>query len=109
MIQLLSLKIGPRTKLQANPPRMSHLPETELLEKLTISSIEVGALYAHYRDLQNPYRVIALGMIEATEEPSVIYRKDDSSVVWVRTIKSWTEMVTVEETQVPRFQKIEQL
>ena len=90
-----------------------HLSEKELLAQLEQARKEVvvGDLYAHYRDLKNPYRVIDLAILEATQEPSVLYRKENassalSSIVWVRPLSSWLEKVNFEGTMTPRFQKI---
>jgi hypothetical protein len=87
-----------------------HLSEQELSAQLEKAHqrVKVGALYAHYRDLKNPYRVVGLGIIEATEEVGVIYQKDvGSKITWVRPLNSWIEKVSFENQMVPRFQKVE--
>jgi hypothetical protein len=90
-----------------------HLSEKELLDQLEQARKEVvvGALYVHYRDRRNPYRVIDLAILEASQEPSVLYKKESassdlSSITWVRPLSSWLEKVDFEGSMVSRFQKI---
>lgn len=90
-----------------------HLSQTELLSLLDAAhkKIQVGSLYAHYRDPQNPYKVINLAIIEATQEPAVVYQKEYGSdglrsVTWIRPLASWLEMVSFNGVMVPRFRKI---
>lgn len=90
-----------------------HLSEKELLSQLEQArlAIEIGGIYVHYRDRQTRYKVLGLGMIEATQEPAVIYQKEFGSdglksVTWIRSVSSWLEKVSVGCTFVPRFQKI---
>jgi len=91
----------------------NHLSEEELAAQLeqAKNQVEIGAIYAHYRDPKNIYKVVGIGVIDATQEPGVIYKKERGSdfmksVLWVRSIHIWLEQVTVEGTLVPRFQKV---
>ncbi len=90
-----------------------HLSERELILQLEAAkeAVEVGAVYAHYRDLQNRYRVVGLAIIEATQEPGVLYQKESGSaalksIVWVRPLASWLDKVDVDGSPIPRFQKV---
>lgn len=88
---------------------IEHLTEQELAEQLEKARqlVKIGALYAHYRDLKNPYKVVGLGIIEATEEVGVIYRKEsDSEITWIRPLSSWIEKVSFENQMIPRFQEV---
>ncbi len=67
--------------------------------------VEVGGTYVHYRSPDKPYKVLAVALLEATEEPSVVYQALHNSVVWVRALDSWLSMVSHEGRMVPRFQK----
>lgn len=84
--------------------------ETELFHQLELAhkQIEVGAVYAHYRN-RTLYKVINLTIIEATQEVGVLYEKESGSfplIPWIRPISSFLEKVLVENTLVNRFQKI---
>lgn len=90
-----------------------HLSEGDLALQLEQAGkvIEVGGLYAHYRDPKSPYKVIALAIIEATQEVGVAYRKEFGSdvmrsITWIRPLTSWLEKVDFEGRIVPRFQKV---
>lgn len=81
-----------------------HKTQADLLHQMkeVESEVEVGALYSHYRDLENPYTVIAVGLLEFSEEPAVVYEKD--SIIWIRSLSSWKEEVLLEDgSLVPRF------
>lgn len=90
-----------------------HLSESELLAQLEKArkKVEIGALYLHYRNPTQPYKVLDLAIIEATQEVGVIYRKENGSkalqlVVWIRPLSSFLEKIPFEGKQVERFKKI---
>jgi hypothetical protein len=65
-------------------------------------------IYEHYKG--NQYEVIGTGLLEATEEPVVIYRAlydNPMSEYWVRTVADFSEQVNVNGQTVPRFRKVE--
>ena len=67
--------------------------------------VQIGKLYKHFKGTE--YRVIGLGMNEATEEDVVIYKKDGSDKYFVRTVESFLSEVDNEKypdiTQKYRF------
>jgi hypothetical protein len=65
--------------------------------------VEIGARYVHYKDLNAPYTVMGIGLIESTQEPAVIYQK--GFLTWIRPLTSWLETVDVEDAKIPRFQR----
>lgn len=88
-----------------------HLSEDQLLASLDRARaiVEVGAVYSHYRDSQAKYRVMGIAIIEATQEPGVIYQKESGSLrgtTWIRPVRSWLELVETESGTVPRFQRV---
>lgn len=92
---------------------VGHLSEEQLLSALKEAEacVGIGKLYRHYRSSQGAYRVTGLGIIEATQEVGVVYRKEGGSealqsMTWIRPLSSWCEAVDFEGTKVPRFQKI---
>ena len=53
-----------------------HLPEKILTQRLdnAARSIEVGASYYHYKQPNHTYTVMQLAIMEATDQPCIIYR-----------------------------------
>jgi L-cysteate sulfo-lyase len=90
-----------------------HLSEEELLLQLERAQAvaEIGAIYTHYRDSQSRYKVIGLTIIEATQEPGVLYQKESDShdlktFTWMRPLHSWIEKIPIDGNSVPRFRKV---
>lgn len=81
--------------------------QLQALLKEASQKVEVGAYYAHYRNLKEPYKVLGLCLLEGTEEVAVLYQKEGKDALpWVRALSSWQESVLVEGKAVPRFQKV---
>lgn len=58
---------------------------------------EIGKVYKHYRGER--YKVLAIGRIESTREPVVIYQHEgfpSQSHTWVRPTREWWEKFEVE-------------
>lgn len=69
--------------------------------------VRVGETYVHYRSKDKKYKVIAVGLLEANEEPCVVYQAlYGDHLVWIRAVKVFVEYVDFEGKQVLRFQKI---
>jgi len=86
---------------------MTHISHTELNKKIAEASqsVELGAIYKHYKYPERDYLVEKLAIQEATEKICVIY-KDISSLSalsFVRDLDSWLETVEWEGKKVPRF------
>ena len=68
--------------------------------------VEVGARYMHYKQMY--YTVEDIAILEATNEPAVIYRAEyDKRLVFVRPLSAWLETVEWQGKMVPRFIKVE--
>lgn len=70
-----------------------------------METVEPG-IYEHYKG--GRYEVIGIGLIEATEEPAVIYKalyENSLSEYWIRSVPSFLETVEVDGKTVPRFKK----
>jgi hypothetical protein len=90
---------------------MAHTTQEELALKVTEAEkqVEVGGVYAHYKDSTKRYRVLNIGLIEDTEEVCVIYQAmygEGKRLVWVRPLDVWLAKVETESGEVSRFQKI---
>lgn len=92
---------------------MGHLSKDELQDRIShaIQQIEVGGTYYHYKDIdkRHPYQVVSIGLLEANEQPVVIYQEAKANgLVWVRPLKGkdgWLDQVEVGSGLVSRFQK----
>jgi hypothetical protein len=66
--------------------------------------IKTGDKYFHYKNPDRFYEILAVGLIESSEEPCVVYRAlYGDKVVWVRTIANFLEKVEVGGKKVKRF------
>lgn len=69
--------------------------------------VEVGALYYHYRTPTQHYRVLAIALDEATEQPCVVYQAMyGEKLIWVRTLDAWCDQVECQGEIFSRFIKI---
>lgn len=88
---------------------MGHAAQEELLAKVTEAKkqVEEEALYFHYRNPSQHYKVLYVGLLEATEEPCVVYRAlYGDQLVWARALSVWLDLVDTPQGKVPRFQKV---
>lgn len=89
---------------------MAHISDDQLAERIIKAEkkVKVGAQYVHYKHSNQSYTVIALGLLEGTEEPCVVYRRNDEpKLTWVRSVNDWLSSVETEDgSRVPRFSKI---
>ena len=92
----------------------AHLDEKALIERLetAYALVQVGGRYVHYRNDTYTYKVIGLGILEATQEPAVLYQMEYGSealrsTTWIRPLRSWLELIPVEDEKIPRFRRVE--
>jgi hypothetical protein len=70
--------------------------------------VTVGAKYSHYKRKEDSYLVRDIAILEATDEPCVIYQTEyGDKVTFVRPVPSWLGMVDLQGESVPRFSKID--
>lgn len=90
---------------------MAHKEQRNLLSDLKKlkSKIKVGDRYYHYKHPDQFYHIVALGFIEATEEPCVVYEAEyGDKLTWVRTESKFFAKVDTEGgSPVDRFTKVE--
>jgi len=90
---------------------MAHKDTTQLLRELQSlkKKVKIGDKYSHYKHPDKFYRIVALGFIESTEEPSVVYQAEyGEKMTWIRTEKEFFSKATLEDgTKVDRFRKAE--
>jgi hypothetical protein len=92
---------------------VDHKPFATLAEELQSAAqqVEVGALYAHYKNPDAPYKVIGFAIWEETDEVAVLYEAQEDSaqrVVFARLLSVWLETVEWEGKTVSRFTKMAQ-
>ena len=89
--------------------QVDHRPLSVLAGYLTAASrqVEVGGLYAHYKNPDKPY-VSDLVILEATDEVAVLYtpQYENTPVTFARALSNWLETVEWEGKTVPRFTKV---
>lgn len=88
---------------------MAHKNQTELEKELNQANqkVLVGRIYSHYKNPQNHYQVIALGVQEATDKICVIYQAQyGGKFIFVRDLDNWLEIVDVKNNKIPRFELV---
>ncbi|HYH74790.1 MAG TPA: DUF1653 domain-containing protein [Candidatus Saccharimonadales bacterium] len=89
-------------------PAHEYLSQDQLADRLATAQQQVmaGARYMHYK--QHIYKVLAVALLEADNEPCVVYQAEyGEAVTWVRPVSSWMQTVTVDGKTVPRFTKLD--
>jgi hypothetical protein len=88
---------------------MAHLDQDALAALVAEgeSKVTVGATYAHYKHPDMQYKVLSIALIEANDEPAVVYEAQyGAKVIFVRPVSVWLEAVEWQGKTVPRFTKI---
>ncbi len=87
--------------------QIDHTPYSELQARVRDAEkkVVVGAKYYHYKNPQELYDLVGVGLLEATEQPCVMYRNEEKGVTWVRTLENFLEDVEVDGKKAPRFTK----
>lgn len=88
---------------------MAHKKASELSELLrqAKTKIAVGAMYAHYKNPDLLYKVTQIAVLEASDEPCVIYQAQyGPKFSFVRPVSSWLDQVKWQNQTVPRFTKV---
>lgn len=90
---------------------IKNMAEKESLEQLeqklqnVATHVEVGARYKHYKG--HDYTVLQLAILEATNEPCVVYQAEyGNKLIFVRPVSSWVEEVESEGKRIKRFEKL---
>ena len=69
--------------------------------------VTAGSMYAHYKHPDQRYKVMGLVILEATDEPGVIYQAQyGNNISFVRPLASWLETVLHNGKHVARFTKV---
>lgn len=67
-----------------------------------------GQIYRHYKR-QDEYRIVCLALMEATEEPCVVYEAlypNAKQRYWIRPVTDFCGEVSFEGAVVPRFLQV---
>lgn len=69
--------------------------------------VTIGGFYTHYKNPERHYKVLAIGFIEATDEPCVIYESQyGKKFVMVRPLENFLDTIEKDGVRVSRFKKI---
>ncbi len=88
---------------------MAHKESKELLSDLDKlrQLAKVGDRFFHYKHPDQFYHILAIGFIEDTETPCVVYEAEyGDKFTWVRTQDEFFAKVDSDGTQVDRFTKV---
>lgn len=89
---------------------MPHKTQDELLKDLKRleEKVKVGDKFSHFKHPDQFYTIIAVGFIEATEEPCITYRSEyGDKITWTRTEEDFFSKATLEDgTEVDRFVRV---
>jgi hypothetical protein len=88
---------------------MAHKKSSELSEILKQAKIDVsvGSMYSHYKNPDLLYKVTQIAVLEASDEPCVIYQAQyGPRFSFVRPVSSWLDKVEWQNQTVPRFTKV---
>ena len=70
------------------------------------SKVKIGEKYAHYKSPDKAYRVVNVALLEADEEPCVVYQAEfGDALLWVRPFHSFFSEVDVDGKKIARFHK----
>jgi hypothetical protein len=87
-----------------------HKPDEELLESLQMAAkkVRVGAVYAHYKNPDLLYKIVCHVILEASDEPAVLYQGQyGKNITYARALSIWLESVPWQDKMVPRFTKVQ--
>ena len=94
--------------MKNNPSHTSHAKLNSNIKSATTSAI-INAKYRHYKFPDRIYKVLLLGIQEASEKVCVVYQDiaHPDAPPFVRDLDSWSETVVWEGKVVKRFTLIE--
>ena len=71
-------------------PTSAHIYTDELKRRLeeAKSKVKVGSKYYHYKHPEKHYIMEMIAMMEATEEPAVLYTSEEG-ITWIRPISEF--------------------
>ena len=86
-----------------------HKTQDQLSAKLHDAShlVHVGAHYRHYKSTDLLYEVLHLAILEATQEPAVVYQAlYGDHLIWIRTLSDFTAKVEKDGQKLLRFEEV---
>lgn len=85
----------------------TRLTQTALAARLSeaAAQVAVGGMYRHYKN--KLYQVVGVALLEATNEPCVIYQAQYGvHATFIRPLSNWLEIVEVDGQPTPRFELV---
>lgn len=85
---------------------MGHISSEELSLRLKelAQKVVIGGKYFHYKQPENLYEVVGVGLIEETETPAVIYHAHyGEGLIWIRPESDFLAKVEFNGSSVDRF------
>ncbi len=85
---------------------MLHTPANILAKKLAEAQTIVapGSFWYHYKHPDQHYQILTIGLLEATEEPCVVYQAlYGTKLTFIRPLNNWLETVEANGQSISRF------
>ncbi len=73
---------------------MDHKTHQQLEQELSegAAKVQIDGIYTHYKNPEQKYRVVGLGIQEASDEICVLYQPlQNNKITFVRDLKNWLE------------------
>ena len=89
------------------------MPYAELAKRVQGAEVKLqpGSLWYHWRDPDQHYQVVRVGIDEATEQLVVVYEMlfESKTIVWIRPLRGpegWLTPIKHDGVEIPRFQRV---
>ncbi len=87
---------------------MDHLTADQLRGRLeeAKSKVKIGGKYYHHKHPDQYYTVVEVAILEATEEPAVLYKPEYEGyegIIWIRPISEFLSEMDVNGEKVKKF------
>jgi len=92
---------------------MDHITAEQLKQRLedAKSKVTVGGKYYHYKDSSKHYLVVDIAILEATEEPAVLYKplyEGYEGIIWIRPISEFLSQNEKDGIMVSKFTLVQE-
>ncbi len=80
-----------------------------LSQKITdiLKQVHIGERWVHYKNPNNTYIILEVGIIEKTEEVSIIYKSEyGDRLIWIRPYQEFLGKVKVNGNLINRFTRV---
>jgi len=92
---------------------MEHITADQLKQRLADakSKVTIGGKYYHYKNPNQFYTVVDIAILEATEEPAVLYKplyEGYEGIIWIRPISEFLSQNEQNGVMVSKFTLVQE-